>query len=471
VDRRSIVSTLAVVVAGCAVLSGVVGVIAAAGASDGARVVSVTQAATLLLAAGAVACHQLLHRADFRRLNARLSRLHRSIETLEATCHADSTGVEQEPRAHHDSELLAAISALVSERRSILPEIRSQFGRLGSSALSTVGRDNQTPSGATAEVSPARLLDIDELPESIWNEPHGRPPSYVYKLHESKRRRHMMALLGHRQRVWAFNDKLAGYQLATSLGVSVPEVYHRSTNLEDLDWDGLPDRFVIKAHNGTNNRGVFLLVRQGPDQYRDLMQAGPRTRSQVMAEYRAFIDDGKVSETFAVEELLAPRADLIETTDIPDDLKIYCFYDQPFAIMQRRTFGDPNRRNWKFRFWTEAWVDLGPVKYPERIDPDLQPPAGGDAVLDAASVIGRHLALPFVRLDLYDTDRGPVFGEVSPHPGPPEKWEPAADEMLGRAWEIAEARLLADRILPTERLRSDAEPSGPVPDPQPLPER
>jgi hypothetical protein len=296
-------------------------------------------------------------------------------------------------------------------------------------------------------------------------------PSYVYKLHESKRRRHMVALLGHRQRVWGFNDKLAGYELAASLGLQVPHIHHRSITIDQLVWDDLPDRFVIKPHKGSNSRAIFLLVREDVESYRDLMTGARKTVDQIVSEYGAFLEEGKISAELTVEELLEPRPELASVVDIPDDLKIYCFYDQPTVVMQRRTFGDPVRSNWRFRIWTSDWRDLGPVKYADRNDPTLPPPSGGDDVLAAAAVLGRQLALPFVRLDFYDTARGAVFGEVSPHPGPPELWDPQIDELLGRAWELAEARLLADRIFPSEPLPSPDAPAGPVPDPAPLPPR
>lgn len=150
-----------------------------------------------------------------------------------------------------------------------------------------------------------------------------------------------------------------------------------------------------------------------------------------------------MSKTVFVEELLAPRADIADVIPIPDDLKLYCFAGRVVMIMQRRLNGTNDRSRWAFRMWTEDWRDFGPVKYRDRLDPGLAAPSGGTAVVDAARRLSAEIAVPFIRLDFYDTDRGPVLGEVTPHPGPPEVLRADADEILGREWELAEAKFIA----------------------------
>jgi hypothetical protein len=59
-----------------------------------------------------------------------------------------------------------------------------------------------------------------------------------------------------------------------------------------------------------------------------------------------------------------------------------------------------------------------------------------------SAIIGR----PFLRIDLFESERGPVLGEFTPRPGPPEVFVPEIDEELGRLWEQAEQRLFAREI-------------------------
>lgn len=345
--------------------------------------------------------------------------------------------------------------------RRALATVRRRLGRLSSRGpRRTAGR----LSDPTAMVVPAEqgVIDrpvhtvepvpfSDDLPDISWTGQDGERPSYVYKLHESKRRKVLLNHEGHRQRVWAFNDKAAGLRLAAEVGVAVPETLVTAVHLADIDWTSLPDRFVLKPLNGAANRGTFLLCREG-DRYLDLMDGRRKTREDITRLAGDLIDRRLVSARFCVEELLAPRADLVDRVAQPDDFKVYCFWDRPAVVMQRRLGGHADSSRWRFKFWSNRWVDLGPVKYPDRCDPDLERPEGADEILDVAARIGHRLAIPFVRLDVYDTDRGVVFGEVSPHPGPPEHWAPWIDELLGREWEFAEARLLAAGVAPNEPL-------------------
>ena len=49
-------------------------------------------------------------------------------------------------------------------------------------------------------------------------------------------------------------------------------------------------------------------------------------------------------------------------------------------------------------------------------------------------------------VDFFESERGPLLGEFTPAPGPPEVFAPEIDEMLGRLWEDAEARLFGEEV-------------------------
>lgn len=331
-------------------------------------------------------------------------------------------------------------------RRWLRRQVRRSSGRRRTAPVS-VGPVTSSPEVGTAD-DPLAVLRVG-LPEIDWVGPDVERPGYRYKLHESKRRKVLLDAEGHRQRVWAFNSKVAGLQLAADLGIAVPGSLIDPTPLDEIDWASLPDRFVLKPLEGAASRATFLLCRDG-DRYRDLMDGSHKTLDDVLAVARDLADRGLVSSRFCVEELLAPRAGLLDRVDQPDDFKVFCFWDRPVVVMQRRLGGTIDSSAWRFKFWSAGWDDLGPIKYPDRCDQSLELPEGAAEIIDVVERIGRHLAIPFVRLDVYDTDRGVVFGEVTPHPGPPERWDPRVDEILGRHWEHAEARLLAAGIAPNE---------------------
>lgn len=94
-------------------------------------------------------------------------------------------------------------------------------------------------------------------------------------------------------------------------------------------------------------------------------------------------------------------------------------------------------------------IHRGTGKCPRRLalaDRDRRPQgnpyasAGHQAFREAASKVARHVPTPFVRVDLYEAQDGPVFGEITPIPaGGTSQFVPEWDERLGRLWDRAVA--------------------------------
>ncbi|MEZ5166404.1 MAG: ATP-grasp fold amidoligase family protein [Acidimicrobiales bacterium] len=238
-------------------------------------------------------------------------------------------------------------------------------------------------------------------------------PSYMHALHETKRRMAVMREFGVRHPYWEVNDKLGGYRYVAALGLDHPAVLARHDEIRDVDPGAIPRRFLVKPVGGSTNRGVFgldLEDRPATGAYTELLTGRELTWAQVVEEYESHVVEKRISAALVVEELLRhPR----DTAAIPDDFKVYCFYDRAALVMQRHMNATADRTAWRFKFWDREWVDLGPIKFADRCDPDLPPPVHGDAIIEAAERLGAALRLPFVRLDFYDTDRGAVFGEVT----------------------------------------------------------
>jgi hypothetical protein len=284
---------------------------------------------------------------------------------------------------------------------------------------------------------------------------------------ETMRRMALLRAAGVRQPYGDVNAKDGGYRFARSTGVDVPRELVRHDSVEGIDWNSLPDEVLLKPRWGATNRGVFALDRQRDGSYVDLLRGRRLTQAEVLDQYRRHVEKGQISAAVIVEELLhKPGA----ATSIPDDFKVYCFYDQAAMVMQRDMGRQSDPAAWRFKFWDRDWADIGAIKFADRVDPQLAPPLHGAAIIDAAERMGRALRLPFVRLDFYDTERGAVFGEVTMAPGPPEVFTPTVDEQLGRRFEIAAARLLAEDIAAGrhDHLRTLANPEvGPPTTPPP----
>jgi len=233
--------------------------------------------------------------------------------------------------------------------------------------------------------------------------------------------------------------KLRNYSLAASHGVPIPTVYDVWADLADVDLSALPATFVIKSDRGAGARGVLPLRRRAHDTFQVVGGDDVLTQEEV----RVRLQDRSVGPPFFAEEILVQPG----TRDLPEDVKIYMFYGQVGHIMLRRMPRHGSMKHARFRFLTEDGVDLGDDIAPDRmIDASIQPPDPLDTYLDIARHLSRAVALPFVRVDVYDTTRGPVFGELTRGPGGRQGFRADHDLVLGEMWDRAQLRLDLDLV-------------------------
>lgn len=296
------------------------------------------------------------------------------------------------------------------------------------------------------EFDPAAPPAPIELPgENPYPLPRmGERPSYRYKLWESKRRRFDAEdAHGVRDPIWDINDKLRAYYFADRHDVAHPTLFHTYPSIEEVRWDDLPSSFVLKSRHGSSNRGVKALVRVDSEAFRDLLRDRTWTVAEIREHQAELESKGQASREMFSEELVSKVG---EEGVIADDWKLYCFYGRVGLTMQRDLKGSGDSAAWRFKFWDRDWQDLGPVKFADRHDPGLPAPRDGHAMIAVAERVSRIIKRPFIRIDFFEGEAGPLLGEFTPAPGPPEVFAPEIDEMLGRLWEDAEARLFGEEV-------------------------
>jgi TupA-like ATPgrasp len=227
----------------------------------------------------------------------------------------------------------------------------------------------------------------------------------------------------------AVSSKLDGQAYMRSLGHAVPEVYGSYPSLDEIPrFEDLPANFVLKPTRGWSGAGVFMM-RDGFD----LIRQRRFTRDELIRTSKAFNGSGKegIAGPWVAEELIFA---FDRSGEPPIDYKFYCFGPKVVAIqINRRTglekpkylywFRDPNWQPLPFR--------LNWDKYPQRSS--LPRPPCLDAMVRIASDAAGRLNI-FVRVDMYATDRGPVFGEFTAYPHMGRNHTPRADAWLGSHW-------------------------------------
>lgn len=309
--------------------------------------------------------------------------------------------------------------------------------------------DDRRPASLTGMPRPLAAL----ARRIVWP----RRPSFRDRLAAVKRERAARAEGGDVDALLHLEDKLEAYRVAAEVGLAHPEVLARPDAIDDLDWTGLPEAFVLKSVGGASARGVWPLERASGG-YRHVLTGEVATPAAITARYHELLAERRLRRQAFVEEYLPGEAG-----PVPLDWKLYCFDGEVALLMGKDLRGSLRPRDWRFRFLEPDGSDPGAVRDDVAIDPALPPPPHLAALVAAGERLSAALARPFVRLDFYDLpDRGVLFGEVTPHPGGEQRYRDDVDARLGAAWRRAERRVRARHRAagadPLERLVRPVDP-------------
>jgi hypothetical protein len=225
----------------------------------------------------------------------------------------------------------------------------------------------------------------------------------------------------------AVAGKTNGQAYMRALGHAVPEVYGVYPTLDAIPrFEDLPASFVLKPSSGWSATGVFLIHRG-----LDLLRQRRFTREQFLHEARSLRGGAAaaIAGSWVAEELLF---DYAYPSEAAMDYKFFCFGPKVAMIQINRRSGMKRPFVW---FMDSAWKPL-PLrmswdKYQER---SLLPrPPCLDEMLQIVADVGGRLNI-FVRIDMYATTRGPVFGEFTAYPHGGRNYTPRGDAWLGSLW-------------------------------------
>lgn len=283
--------------------------------------------------------------------------------------------------------------------------------------------------------------------------PLPKTPSYKAYLNrrrhywQARRRAQGDALVAEMQMLGRINKKILGYEWVSQCGIATPGY----AVLDDIatalrEWNH--ERFVIKPLGGHSSRGVYLLTRDGKGGY-DCTMTG-----------RHYAGDADVVAHFNHVRMRQPVADritekvIVETLiqdsfgfDVPLDYKVYAFATAAPMVMQRYAPIHLPKEQWAFEFYSRDGIALGPIRLETAGNRDgiLKAPDGLEAIFQAAEHLVAAARVSFVRIDMYDTPDGPVFGEFTPVPNNAQEGFVAGyDTLLGEIWRDSLAALGMD---------------------------
>ncbi|PXY72120.1 MAG: hypothetical protein CXX81_04845 [Methanobacteriota archaeon] len=224
--------------------------------------------------------------------------------------------------------------------------------------------------------------------------------------------------------------KIAGRDWAESHGVKSPELYWQSENIGDLpELAELPNEVTIKPDIGWSAKNIFCL-RDG----QNLLDHRRWTRQEIIDSITE--DDYLQTRTviFFAEELLKPESST-EGDFLPRDYKFYCFGGKIAMVHCVLRISNVDKHLNVHHYLDESLYPVIQRVMDVREVPD-EPfpfPECWEEMLDDVRSLGSKLGC-FMRIDMYATGDGPVFGEFTPTPEGGKGFTEWADKYLATFW-------------------------------------
>lgn len=194
---------------------------------------------------------------------------------------------------------------------------------------------------------------------------------------------------------------------------------------EDIDWDALPNEFVLKTTHGGGSGGVVICKdKKTFDRNKAILTLRDSMNSDIYRSLREWPYKG-VKKRVLAEKYMAPKDMVNNPIYDLSDYKFFCFNGEPKycqVIRDRHSkesidFYDMNWRHQEF-------VGLNPIAS-NGINPVPRP-----LLLDDMICICHKLSenMKFVRIDMYVIDNRIYFGEITFYPASgmglfnPDKW-------------------------------------------------
>lgn len=191
---------------------------------------------------------------------------------------------------------------------------------------------------------------------------------------------------------------------------------------EDIDWNSLPNQFVLKTTHGGGSSGVIICKDKTVfDKHKAIEKLNLSLHQDIYRQYREF--PYKDVPKRIIAECYIPHPNNMD--DLPD-YKFFCFDGEVKAILvatDRHKVGEEV----KFDFFDSEYNYL-PFRQGHNHANDIPPkPQSFVEMKQLASKLSR--GIPHVRIDFYENNGRPLFGEITFFhfagfvPFEPEKWD------------------------------------------------
>lgn len=185
------------------------------------------------------------------------------------------------------------------------------------------------------------------------------------------------------------------------------ELYGVYDRVEDIPWETLPNRFVIKWNFGC---GQNLIVTDKSNL--DIKKAIDKLNAWYELRDTFYLTYSEMQYKGIPPKLICEKLIETESGDLPVDYKLYCFNGVPDCVLVCNKRGQMERGA-EYYFFDKEWKLKRYNKRGKEASADftIPKPEGIEKVFDYAALLSRPF--PFVRADFYLEDGKITFGELT----------------------------------------------------------
>ena len=185
------------------------------------------------------------------------------------------------------------------------------------------------------------------------------------------------------------------------------ELYGVYDSVDEIDFNALPDKFILKSTDGGG--GINVAICSDKSQFdveknSDAFKVGYKLKKKHPGREWAYVG---LKHKIIVEKLLVnetnPEAGI-------EDYKIFCFNGKPECIVVDTDRYIGHKRN----FYDTEWNDFKVTSDAPACDREIPKPENLEEMLNVAKKLSEDF--PFVRVDLYNVGGKIYFGELTFYP-------------------------------------------------------
>lgn len=176
------------------------------------------------------------------------------------------------------------------------------------------------------------------------------------------------------------------------------ELYYSYDNVDEINWDELPNKFVLKINNGCGTN----IICTNKDK---LSEKKSKKKLKRWIKDNFWKSNAEVNYKFIKKKIICEK--YLETNQgtLPNDYKIYCFNGKAKNVL----VCTERAESLKLSFFDMKWQPFNIGASPNQLN--IKKPESFDDMIRYAEILAKDF--PYVRVDFYDINGKAVFGEMT----------------------------------------------------------